>query len=285
MQTEAVLPADKGHPSEHTLSEAVLALLNQHHYTERSLLSFLAERFPSIPVEQRRPLIIGVTSAAQYISSLHFIVESHEHSSIPSEVHSVSNAKQLLSKWNSGLQREEHSVCDPARFGSSDTPELTSTQNVNVTGFVSARHLLEMCFAQTRNPESFSSDYEYSQRQSLSRVKSSNSPVHSAVHPSPELNTVMQSQVNIHHSQSIPNSQQSLFESDEVIPNSCSSSQQVERGSTPNVEISQQSTAVSQRKRSHSGSRSRSTSPTDRVNVHLSVQEYTKFLKFCSDHQ
>ena len=150
-------------------------------------------------------------------------------------MHSVSNARHLLSKWNSGLQREEQSVCDPARFGSSSTPELSSTQNVNVTGFVSARHLLEMSFVQTQNPESFSSDYEYSQPQSLSPVKSSSSPVHSAVRPNPELYTVMQSQEDIHHSPSLPNSQQSLFESDEVIPDSCNSSQQVPCGSIPNV--------------------------------------------------
>jgi len=285
MQAKAVL-ADEGCPPEHTLSEVVSMLLLQHHYTEPNLSSCLAQRFPSIPIEQRQPLITAVTSAAQYVSSLHFIIESHEHSSVPSEVQSVSNARHLLSKWNSGLQREEQSVCDPARFGSSFTPELSSTQNVNVTDFVSARHLLEMSFVQTQNPESFSSDYEYSQQQSLSPVKSSISPVHSAVRPSPELNTVMQSQENIRHSPSIPNSQQSLFESDEVIPDSCNASQHVECGTIPNVELSQQSAAVPKRKRSrsHSGSRSRSTSPTDRVNVDLSVQEYTKFLKYCAGH-
>jgi len=253
-------------------------LLLQHHYTERNLSSYLAQHFPSIPIEQRQPLITAITATAQYVSSLHFIIESNERSSIPSDVQSVSDARHLLSKWNSGLQHEEHSVCDPARFGSSFTPELSSTQNVNVTGFVSARHLLEMSFVQTQNPESFSSDYEYSQRQSLSPVKSSDSPVHSAVRPSPELYTVMQSQESIHHSPSLPNTQQSLFESDEVIPDSCNSSQQVQCGSIPNVELSQQSTTVSQRKRSRSrsGSRSRSASSTD--------QEYTKFLKYCAGH-
>jgi len=90
-------------------------------YTEASLMSFLAERYPEIPEEHRHPLMIGAVTGAQTAAQLHVLLEGIKHGRDRDSRTTAEGARRTLSLYNLGLISEE--LDDPYPLGQVPPPE------------------------------------------------------------------------------------------------------------------------------------------------------------------
>ena len=87
---------------------AARALLKRtERYTEASLMSFLAEKYPEIPEEHRHPLMIGVFIGAQTAEQLDVLLEAAKYGRDRGSRTTAEGARRTLSFYNLGLVSED----------------------------------------------------------------------------------------------------------------------------------------------------------------------------------
>ena len=89
-------------------TSAARALLKRtERYTEASLMSFLAEKYPEIPEEHRHPLMIGAVTGAQSAAQLHVLLEGAKYGRDRGSRTTAEGARRTLSFYNLGLMSED----------------------------------------------------------------------------------------------------------------------------------------------------------------------------------
>jgi len=87
---------------------AARALLKRtERYTEASLMSFLAEKYPEIPEEHRHPLMIGAVTGAQTAAQLHVLLEGAKYGRDRGSRTTAEGARRTLSFYNLGIMSED----------------------------------------------------------------------------------------------------------------------------------------------------------------------------------
>ena len=96
------VPADA---ATHTLMLAATAVLDQHHsFTEPELIGYLADCYPEVPEEFRRPLVLGAVAGAQRAAHMYVVVEKNKASADEEKRGVAANSACALSFWNMGLR-------------------------------------------------------------------------------------------------------------------------------------------------------------------------------------
>ena len=87
---------------------AARALLKRtERYTEASLMSFLAKKYPEIPEEHRHPLMVGAVTGAQTAAQLHVLLEGAKYGRDRGSRTTAEGARRTLSFYNLGLMSED----------------------------------------------------------------------------------------------------------------------------------------------------------------------------------
>jgi len=125
--------------SSHVLMEAAAAVLDQHHsFTEAQLITYLAECYPEVPEEYRRPLVLGAVAGAQRAARMYIIVEKNRNSQDENKRGMAANSACTLSFWNLGLRtpsrtpssRSSSMSAAPATVVSETPPVLISMMDL-----------------------------------------------------------------------------------------------------------------------------------------------------------
>ena len=123
-----------GDASTHTLIQAATAVLDQHHsFSERELITYLADCYPEVPEELRRPLVIGAVAGAQRAAHMYFIVEKNKASPDENKRGVAANSACALSFWNMGLRTESRTPSSSRRSSMSGVSPAVASLSTSET--------------------------------------------------------------------------------------------------------------------------------------------------------
>ena len=123
-----------GDASTHTLIQAATAVLDQHHsFSERELITYLADCYPEVPEELRRPLVIGAVAGAQRAAHMYFIVEKNKASPDENKRGVAANSACALSFWNMGLRTESRTPSSSRRSSKSGVSPAVASLSTSET--------------------------------------------------------------------------------------------------------------------------------------------------------
>lgn len=131
--------------STHTLMQAATAVLDQHHsFTEPELIAYLADCYPEVPEELRRPLVLGAVAGAQRAAHMYVIVEKNKTSPDEKKRGMAANSACALSFWNMGLWTPSRTPSSSRRSSVSEISHATASLSTAETQPVLSVNLADL---------------------------------------------------------------------------------------------------------------------------------------------
>jgi hypothetical protein len=89
------------------LTQAAYAVLDQHHcYSEDQLIRYLREKYPEVPSEERRALVVGVVAGAKRATRMQVLADSCTNASDFSTRAIAADATKALGLWLFGFRSQ-----------------------------------------------------------------------------------------------------------------------------------------------------------------------------------
>ena len=119
--------------STYALMQAATAVLDQHQsFTEAELIEYLADCYPEVPEELRRPLVLGAVAGAQRAAHMYVIVEKNKASPDEQKRGMAANSACALSFWNMGLRTPSRAPSSSRRSSVSISENQPTVLTVNL---------------------------------------------------------------------------------------------------------------------------------------------------------
>ena len=119
--------------STYALMQAATAVLDQRQsFTEAELIEYLADCYPEVPEELRRPLVLGAVAGAQRAAHMYVIVEKNKASPDEQKRGMAANSACALSFWNMGLRTPSRAPSSSRRSSVSISENQPTVLTVNL---------------------------------------------------------------------------------------------------------------------------------------------------------